>query len=237
MAKKDNSYDMDDSSSSKKSLVSGKVIGLIVAIVLLIGGFFFFQNSGKQTSTAMTEIQKETLKPSQETVMPQAATGQPVSASNQETKQTHGNAGMPVPEEQKDASKLIQTSAEQHAPSAQSANASKVESEKLTILFGFNKSDIDTSELSNMERFWSKIKTNKGSVTIAGYTDNIGSVSYNKVLSRKRAESISNKLREYGLDNGYKLAVAGFGEANPVADNGTSEGQAQNRRAEIVFSR
>jgi len=75
---------------------------------------------------------------------------------------------------------------------------------------------------------------------VEGHTDNVeykgaGFVLDNWDLSVKRATSVVRILqREYGLDPA-KMAAAGRGEYKPVADNGTKEGKAANRRTRIVI--
>jgi len=71
-------------------------------------------------------------------------------------------------------------------------------------------------------------------VYIVGHTDNVGDVSYNQNLSRRRAVSIAASLRdEYGID-GKRIVALGAGLAAPVATNRTEEGRALNRRVELV---
>ncbi len=65
------------------------------------------------------------------------------------------------------------------------------------------------------------------------HTDNSGSETANQTLSEKRAEAISDKLIALGVDCNRILPV-GFGSTKPVADNGTPEGKAQNRRVSFV---
>ena len=69
-------------------------------------------------------------------------------------------------------------------------------------------------------------------VAIEGYTDNVGSESYNKKLSEKRAEVIKNYLVGKGIA-ASRLTTSGNGESNPVADNATADGRAMNRRIEF----
>ncbi len=69
-------------------------------------------------------------------------------------------------------------------------------------------------------------------VEIQGYTDNVGSESYNKKLSQKRAEAVKGYLTSKGIA-ANRLTAAGFGESNPVADNKTADGRAMNRRIEF----
>ena len=72
-------------------------------------------------------------------------------------------------------------------------------------------------------------------VEIQGHTDSRGSDSYNLTLSDQRAYSVVNYLvQNFGID-AKRLVAKGYGEARPVADNGTSEGRTLNRRVEFVI--
>jgi outer membrane protein OmpA-like peptidoglycan-associated protein len=67
---------------------------------------------------------------------------------------------------------------------------------------------------------------------VGGHTDNIGSESYNQALSERRAVAVAHALGEAGVD-ANRLSALGYGETVPIADNGTDEGRARNRRIEI----
>lgn len=69
-------------------------------------------------------------------------------------------------------------------------------------------------------------------VEINAHTDNIGGDNFNQQLSEKRANSVVEYLISKGLEPS-KLLPQGFGESQPVADNGTEEGRALNRRVEF----
>ena len=71
-------------------------------------------------------------------------------------------------------------------------------------------------------------------VTIVGYTDNVGSEAYNLNLSRQRAQSVANFLSQQGIAP-QRLSTEGQGEQNPRADNSTEAGRALNRRVEIFI--
>lgn len=72
-------------------------------------------------------------------------------------------------------------------------------------------------------------------VKIVGHTDSDGDDAANLKLSQQRAEAVKNILvKEYGLDES-KFTTEGRGETQPVADNKTAEGKAQNRRVEFIF--
>lgn len=70
---------------------------------------------------------------------------------------------------------------------------------------------------------------------INGYTDSTGSASYNQTLSQNRAQSVATYLSQHGISP-QRLAAAGYGSGNPIADNNTATGRAQNRRVEIYLS-
>lgn len=69
-------------------------------------------------------------------------------------------------------------------------------------------------------------------LAVEGYTDNTGDAAKNKDLSLARATTVMNKLRTLGIGAG-RLSAAGFGADNPIGDNATAEGRAENRRIEM----
>ena len=73
------------------------------------------------------------------------------------------------------------------------------------------------------------------SITIVGHTDSSGSAAANNALSRDRAQS----TRDYLIARGVavtRLRTEGRGSAEPVADNSTPEGRAQNRRITLFIA-
>ncbi|MDR3659729.1 MAG: OmpA family protein, partial [Mycobacterium sp.] len=72
-------------------------------------------------------------------------------------------------------------------------------------------------------------------VTVVGYTDNVGSDAINLKLSDTRAKAVAAALVSNGV-LAAKVTARGAGSANPIADNGTEAGRAQNRRVEITVS-
>lgn len=69
---------------------------------------------------------------------------------------------------------------------------------------------------------------------VVGYTDAVGDEEYNQVLSEKRAASVINYLQQACRWKPYRmLTPTGMAEADPVADNETYEGKAQNRRVAV----
>jgi len=70
------------------------------------------------------------------------------------------------------------------------------------------------------------------SIQVIGHTDSSGAAAYNQVLSEKRAKAVAAYLVSQGVD-AERISSKGMGETQPIADNGTSEGRAKNRRVEI----
>ncbi|MFK8052389.1 MAG: OmpA family protein [Woeseiaceae bacterium] len=69
-------------------------------------------------------------------------------------------------------------------------------------------------------------------VEVAGHTDSDGAAAYNESLSERRARAVRNYLVNAGA-TAANLSVKGYGEANPIADNGSAQGKAANRRVEL----
>jgi len=72
-------------------------------------------------------------------------------------------------------------------------------------------------------------------IEVDGYTDSIGSDDYNMKLSENRAHAVRDFLVAQGIA-ADSVSSAGFGKANPVADNGKAAGRQMNRRVELVVS-
>jgi outer membrane protein OmpA-like peptidoglycan-associated protein len=72
-------------------------------------------------------------------------------------------------------------------------------------------------------------------VQVEGYTDNIGGDQYNLTLSQQRGDAVRSYLisQSVATDN---ITATGYGMSNPIADNATAAGRAQNRRVQMVVS-
>lgn len=67
---------------------------------------------------------------------------------------------------------------------------------------------------------------------VEGHADHVGSTKYNQGLSERRADAVAEQLRASGVRTS-QLVINGFGEQQPVDDNGTPAGRARNRRCEV----
>jgi len=70
---------------------------------------------------------------------------------------------------------------------------------------------------------------------VAGHTDSAGSLELNLRLSEARAQAVTDYLIKLGLDSS-QFSSKGYGPNQPIADNSTKEGRAQNRRIEFTLS-
>ena len=71
-------------------------------------------------------------------------------------------------------------------------------------------------------------------VQIDGFTDSVGSDSYNQDLSQRRANAVRSDLLSRGISS-VRVATQGYGKAYPVASNSESSGRQLNRRVEVVI--
>jgi len=72
-----------------------------------------------------------------------------------------------------------------------------------------------------------------GTIVDSGHTDSTGNPTLNQRLSRERAESVRDWMRDTGDVPESCFAVQGYGATRPIALNDTPDGRAQNRRVEI----
>lgn len=92
-------------------------------------------------------------------------------------------------------------------------------------------SEADLDKVGEVLSDWPDAK-----VEIAGFTDSQGAESFNKTLSKNRADAVKKYLTtRYSKITPGNLTTKGNGESNPVADNNTPEGRAQNRRVEFTL--
>ena len=102
------------------------------------------------------------------------------------------------------------------------------------ILFETGKATLKPESMEEIQKVAEYMKANPTArFEVQGHTDNQGSDKINDPLSQQRAEAVVKALEELGVDP-FNLRPVGKGAHEPVADNGTDEGRAKNRRVEFV---
>ncbi|WP_252273987.1 OmpA family protein [Pseudomonas subflava] len=104
---------------------------------------------------------------------------------------------------------------------------------ELDVKFDFDKSVVkeeSQADIKALADFMSQYP--QTTTTVEGHTDSMGTDAYNQSLSERRANAVRDELvNRYGLASD-RVSSVGHGESRPVADNGTEEGRAINRRVE-----
>jgi len=103
------------------------------------------------------------------------------------------------------------------------------------VTFATNSSDLKPEFFSVLDSVALVLKEfDKTLIEIAGHTDSTGSDQYNQALSERRAATVGRYLVGRGVLE-MRVMELGLGETRPVADNGTPEGRALNRRVELTL--
>jgi outer membrane protein OmpA-like peptidoglycan-associated protein len=103
------------------------------------------------------------------------------------------------------------------------------------IYFNTDKADIKPESFAIIKSVADYLKENPDTkIQIIGHTDAQGEEQYNQQLSEKRASAVLRSLVDhFGIEEG-RMTAAGKGEAEPVDDNASEKGRANNRRVEFV---
>ena len=103
------------------------------------------------------------------------------------------------------------------------------------VLFDTGKAEVKGDGQVAIDRIASLLKDKTtANVIIEGHTDSTGSPQLNQRLSEQRADSVRAGLVSRGVPLA-RLQTKGLGLSQPVAENATEDGRAQNRRVEIVM--
>ncbi|MFJ4392251.1 OmpA family protein [Pseudomonas soli] len=101
------------------------------------------------------------------------------------------------------------------------------------VLFAFDSAELTQGAQQRLQGLLPKLNDpSVASVKVIGFTDSVGSDSYNQRLSERRASGVAEYLISQGLAPS-KVTSQGRGESEPVADNDTDEGRSRNRRVEL----
>lgn len=103
------------------------------------------------------------------------------------------------------------------------------------LSFALNQADVGPDFAPVLDALAESLRRHPGATAhIVGHTDSSGRAASNLALSLRRAERTRDALiaRQVGAD---RLSVAGAGQEEPIADNRSAQGRAQNRRVEVFI--
>ena len=100
------------------------------------------------------------------------------------------------------------------------------------IHFGYDSYSVESQEQANIESVASALKSEGGSVIIAGFTDERGTPEYNRSLGERRAGAVRDALIGLGVSAG-KVQTVSFGADMPASEGHDESAWAKNRRAEF----
>jgi outer membrane protein OmpA-like peptidoglycan-associated protein len=103
-----------------------------------------------------------------------------------------------------------------------------------SIRFDFDKANVKPEYRDLLNRIAGVLMTLKGfSIAVYGYTDDVGTQTYNLQLSQRRAEAVRDFLVQTGISPTTITTAKGFGKADPRVPGDSEEARAANRRVEI----
>ncbi|MBC7912484.1 MAG: OmpA family protein [Pyrinomonadaceae bacterium] len=103
------------------------------------------------------------------------------------------------------------------------------------ILFDVGKAELKDNAKTNIQNLAASMKNNpETNIMVIGHTDADGTDSYNYSLSENRAAAVKSFAMTNGVTSS-RLTTVGKGETEPIGDNTSASGKAQNRRVEIVI--
>jgi len=104
-----------------------------------------------------------------------------------------------------------------------------------SIRFDFDKANLKPEYRDILNRIAGILMTLKGyTIAVYGYTDDIGSQTYNLQLSRRRAEAVRDFLVQTGISPAI-MSTKGFGKSDPRIPGNSEQARAANRRVEIAI--
>jgi len=104
------------------------------------------------------------------------------------------------------------------------------------VLFAVNKSELNEKSFHMIDSVCSFLQNKQiDSLVVEGYTDSTGGESYNQKLSKNRAASVANYIRQKLLLRPQLFVIRGMGSEKPLGNNETEEGRELNRRVEMFI--
>ncbi|ABD81108.1 OmpA family protein [Saccharophagus degradans] len=125
----------------------------------------------------------------------------------------------------------VETPAEQEQPKQEITHIEDV------VYFEFDSKELTAEAEQKLEKLANEAKKSENEnivVVLKGFADATGPEEYNQELSKERAQNVKAFLESNGVE-AREYNVVALGESNPVADNDTKQGRAQNRRVVLVI--
>jgi OmpA-OmpF porin, OOP family len=106
-----------------------------------------------------------------------------------------------------------------------------------SIEFKTGSAEFNSAAIASLNNLLDQLSISGLTVQINGHTDNVGNSESNQLLSKKRAEAVKAWLTNNAPSSfpAERIRARGYGDSQPVGDNATAEGKAQNRRVEILL--
>jgi OmpA-OmpF porin, OOP family len=105
---------------------------------------------------------------------------------------------------------------------------------KAKIRFESGRATIDPDSAGLLDRLIeTALRCPTANIEIAGHTDTDGEDAFNRTLSEKRAQAVTDYIVKAGLP-ATRFTAVGYGSTQPIVSNDTDEGKAQNRRIEFL---
>jgi len=192
------------------------------------------QNTGKENAERIDAVDKR----AQEGISTAQAADQKASRAEQDA-QTAQNAAQTADRKADTANQGVQQANNRIGTlesriSNINVNDNYTQTETQTVTFPVNSASLSSEAKSTLDQVAGDLNGQPTGymLELEGYTDATGSEQYNIGLSQRRAESVERYLVSKNLPL-FRIAIVGLGKENPVADNKTSNGRAQNRRVEV----
>jgi len=102
------------------------------------------------------------------------------------------------------------------------------------VVFASGKSELLPAARKRLDDVAMALKDDPRPIVIVGHTDSRGDDEMNMRLSERRADAVRQYLTMHGIRED-RVVAQGAGETQPVADNKSAEGRANNRRVELIL--
>jgi general secretion pathway protein A len=234
-----------------KGLLKGAAYASIITIVLLVASSFFTGKNSNSLLFTFDQIWNRITssspgeKPRKKMSGPPAATVQPDGKIAEETSLhtikkpatvRKNHTRLPLDNKGVKAAANTQASSNQIDIKQKKDSTPEKIPKKMIIYFSHNSNEFSQEAIALLDQAALILNKNpKQLASAVGYTDASGVYSYNKSLSRFRANIVKSYLIGKGVDSG-QIKCIGMGSDQPKDNNDTSRGRKNNRRVEIVFN-